>query len=131
MKGMENSMKSWGTKISLFQNDLCEVSMLHLNGGQRCSWHRHRAKWNQFYVIDGELEVVVEELGQRQTAKITRGQIFTTNPGQWHEFRTPSGPAVVQEIMYVRYEAGDIEREQVGGLLRPVKGSIEEATEPY
>lgn len=110
---MERSCKSWGEKVNLFQNNLCEVSILYLNEGQRCSWHRHRSKWNQFFVIDGSIEVKTED----GVAKVEKGQSFTTRPQQWHEFRTPDGPAVIQEIMYVQYEAEDIERETVGGAI--------------
>lgn len=110
---MERSHKSWGEKITVFKNDLCEVSILHLNGGQRCSWHRHRAKWNQFYVISGTIDIKTE-IGY---ARVDTGQVFTTNPLQWHEFRTPYGNAIVQEIMYVFYESEDIEREEVGGSI--------------
>jgi len=105
--------KSWGLKTTLFRNDLCEVSVLELREGERCSWHRHRAKWNQFYVIRGRMEVLTQE--GRQV--VDRGQIFTTNPGQWHEFQTPYGPVTVQEIMYVRYDPEDIERQTAGGKI--------------
>lgn len=110
---MRREYKSWGVKTTLFRNDLCEVSLLDLNGGQRCSWHRHQAKWNQFYVVSGSLQIVTEE----GTATVATGQIFTTNPTQWHEFRTPDGPALVQEIMYVRYDSEDIERKTKGGSI--------------
>jgi len=113
--------KSWGVKTELFKNDLCEVSVLKLNSGQRCSWHRHRAKWNQFFVLEGMIEIVTEE----GSSIIRDGQVFTTNPLQWHEFRTPDGPALVQEIMYVRYEAEDIERESKGGPI--IDKSLEES----
>lgn len=110
---MERSRKNWGIKNNLFRNDLCEVSILELDAGQRCSWHRHRAKWNQFYVIEGSIEVSTED----GDCRVDKGQIFTTNPVQWHEFRTPFGPAIVQEIMYVKYESEDIERQTMGGQL--------------
>jgi len=112
---MIRSCKSWGEKVELFRNDLCEVSVLYLQPGQRCSWHSHKAKWNQFFVIDGQIEIRTEE----GSALVTKHQSFTTNPGQWHEFRTPNGPAVVQEIMYVKYDPEDIDRANVGG---PING---------
>jgi quercetin dioxygenase-like cupin family protein len=105
--------KSWGVKTELFKNDLCEVSVLQLNAGQRCSWHRHRSKWNQFYVIEGSLTIKTED-GE---TKVNQGQVFTTNPLQWHEFQTPDSQALVQEIMYVKYECEDIERRIKGGSL--------------
>jgi mannose-6-phosphate isomerase-like protein (cupin superfamily) len=105
--------KSWGVKTELFKNDLCEVSVLSLNPGQRCSWHRHRSKWNQFYVLEGSIAIKTED-GE---TVVRKGQVFTTNPLQWHEFQTPDGPALVQEIMYVKYECEDIERTVKGGRL--------------
>jgi len=110
---MRVEAKSWGIKTSLFRNDLCEVSILRLNENQRCSWHRHKAKWNQFFVISGALEILTEDGSYR----VDSGMIFTTNPEQLHEFRTPYGPATIQEIMYVRYEPGDIERLTKGGNI--------------
>lgn len=105
--------KSWGVKTELFKNDLCEVSILALDKGQRCSWHRHRSKWNQFYVLSGSITIKTED-GE---TRIGPGQVFTTNPLQWHEFRTPDGKALIQEIMYVRYECEDIERLIKGGPI--------------
>ena len=110
---MERSNKTWGEKWSLFQNDLCEVSILDLNPNQRCSWHRHQAKYNQFFVLEGEVWIkTIDGLSH-----VGRHQIFTTRPGEWHEFQTHENPALIQEIMYVQYSAEDIERESVGGPL--------------
>ncbi len=108
---MERSKKNWGIKTVLFINDLCEVSILELEAMKRCSWHSHRAKWNQFYVIVGSIQILTED----GDCRVDKGQIFTINPTQWHEFRTPYGKAVVQEIMYVRYEPEDINRKIIGG----------------
>ncbi len=110
---MERTRKSWGIKNNLFQNDLCEVSILELEPNQRCSWHSHRAKSNQFYVISGTLFVKTVD----GTTKVAPGQTFTTHPGEMHEFQTKFQPAVIQEVMYVCYDAEDIDREKLGGRL--------------
>ncbi len=110
---MERTQKSWGAKWTLFQNDLCEVNILYLNPQNRCSWHRHQAKFNQFFVIEGEIHVKTEY----GTAKVEKNQIFTTNPGGFHEFQTKEMPAIIQEIMFVKYDPSDIERETLGGPL--------------
>jgi mannose-6-phosphate isomerase-like protein (cupin superfamily) len=110
---MERSHKSWGEKWNLFQNDLCEVSILYLQPNQRCSWHTHKAKFNQFFVIEGVLYVKTES----GVAIVETNQIFTTRPGEMHEFQTGSEPATIQEIMYVKYDAEDIQRETIGGPL--------------
>ncbi len=110
---MERSHKSWGEKWNLFQNDLCEVSILYLDPMQRCSWHKHQAKSNQFFVIKGDLYIKTES----GVAAVGENQIFTTNPGEWHEFQTGMERAIVQEIMYVKYDSNDIQRETLGGPL--------------
>ena len=110
---MERTYKTWGEKWSLFQNDLCEVSILELKPFQRCSWHTHTSKWNQFFVLEGVLFIKVED----GIVKIEKGQIFTTRPGEWHEFQTREERTLMQEIMFVKYDENDIQREILGGPL--------------
>jgi mannose-6-phosphate isomerase-like protein (cupin superfamily) len=110
---MERSFKSWGEKVNIFINDLCEVSVLSLKPMQRCSWHRHQAKFNLFYVVDGHIRIKTAD----GVANVAKGQIFTTRPGEWHEFQSTEQPAQVIEVMYVQYDAGDIERRVIGGPL--------------
>ena len=110
---MERTHKTWGQKWNVFQNDLCEVSILYLQPNQRCSWHTHKTKFNLFFVIDGQINIK-HEWG---VAHISKGQIFTTRPEEWHEFQTMDVPAVVMEVMYVQYDPEDIQRERLGGPL--------------
>jgi len=110
---MERTYKTWGEKWNIFQNDLCEVSVLELKSYRRCSWHKHQTKFNQFFVLDGTLFIKVKD----GIARIEKGQIFTTRPGEMHEFQTGAEGALVQEIMYVKYDPEDIERETLGGPI--------------
>ena len=110
---MERTMKTWGEKKNIFQNDLCEVSVLDLVPNQRCSWHRHQTKFNTFYVIEGELFIKTEW----GVAQLQAGQDFTTRPMEWHEFQTAKLPCKVIEVMYTQYDAEDIERETLGGSI--------------
>lgn len=110
---MERTYKTWGEKFNLFQNDLCETSVLELLPNQRCSWHKHQAKYNLFYVIEGAVFIKT----QWGPALVEKGQTFTTKPGEWHEFQTLDKCATLLEIMYVKYDAEDIHRETLGGPL--------------
>jgi len=110
---LERTRKTWGEKFNIFQNDLCEVSVLYLEPEKRCSWHSHKTKYNQFFVIEGELFIKLTD----GLSRVGRNEIFTTRPGEMHEFQTQSSPAVVIEIMYVEYDAEDIDREEIGGDL--------------
>jgi D-lyxose ketol-isomerase len=64
-------------------------------------------------VIDGYIYIKTES----GTATVETNQIFTTRPGEMHEFQTGDSPAVIQEIMFVQYDAEDIQRETIGGPL--------------
>lgn len=111
---MERTIKTWGEKWNLFKNDLCEVSYLCLHPKQRCSWHKHQTKFNLFFVIDGELFIKTEY----DVARVGRYQFFTTRPGELHEFQTQEKPTKIIEVMFVQYDAEDIERLKLGGSLK-------------
>lgn len=110
---MERTYKTWGEKWNIFSNDLNEVSVLFLEPNQRCSWHKHQSKYNFFYVAAGEIGIKTEW----GVAMVETHEIFTTSPGEWHEFQTYDNTAVVIEIMYVKYDPEDIQREKLGGPL--------------
>jgi mannose-6-phosphate isomerase-like protein (cupin superfamily) len=111
---MERTLKTWGEKWNIFQNDLCEVSVLYLESNQRCSWHTHSSKFNTFFVVEGKVFIKVED----GIAKVAKGQIFTTYPGEMHEFQTHRENAKIIEIMWVKYDSEDIHREDIGGPLK-------------
>ncbi len=114
---MKRTSKTWGEKYEVFKNDLCEVSVLYLQPRQRCSWHKHVSKFNLFYVIEGELYIKLDNGVSVETAELRERDSFTTPPGQYHEFQTRDKPAVITEVMYVTYDADDIQREELGGPL--------------
>lgn len=114
---MERTSKTWGEKYNIFQNDLCEVSILYLQPNQRCSWHTHRAKFNKFYVIGGELYIKLDNGVSKVVSSLREKDSFVTRPGEFHEFQTHDKPAIVLEIMYVKYDENDIQREIIGGPL--------------
>ena len=116
---MERTHGTWGDKLNVFRNDLCEVSILDLVPQQRCSWHRHNAKYNLFYVLEGELFIKTD----KGISRLKKGGFFTTRPGEYHEFQTALQSAQIMEIMYVKYDPEDIQRETLGG-------SIEDTHEP-
>lgn len=122
---MERTYKTWGEKHNIFENDLCEVSVLYLNPMRRCSWHKHQAKYNLFYCLKGTLYIKVAD----GTAKVAQGQIFTTNPGEMHEFQTGEDGALVIEVMYVKYDRNDIERQILGSEMEKPIGDPEKCAE--
>ncbi len=118
---MEITRKTWGLKFNIFKNDLNEVSFLELDPNSRCSWHTHKTKYNLFFVVEGLVGIKTEfDMDGAKTGtgitKLGPHEFFTTSPGERHEFQTYDVPARLIEIMYVRYDENDIERENIGGL---------------
>jgi quercetin dioxygenase-like cupin family protein len=66
-----------------------------------------------FFVLTGTLFLKTEW----GTAEVQPGEIFTTKPGEWHEFQTHEKGCTLVEVMYVVYNPEDIEREKLGGPL--------------
>ena len=110
---MERTRKTWGEKVNIFKNDTCETSVLYLKPNQRCSWHTHQTKFNLFYVLKGELVMKLED----GLSQVLPGQIFTTRPGEFHEFQTRDLDTICIEVMYVQYDSEDIQRKIIGGAM--------------
>ena len=113
---MQREAKVWGERWLIRKDSTHANSYLVLKKGYRCSWHRHREKYNLFVVLSGKIGIVVEELKGKQEIILKRGECCTVKPGQWHEFRVYEDSQIIEE-MYVEYSEGDIERDVVGGAL--------------
>lgn len=112
---MERTRKIWGERVLLRKDSTHANSLLTIEPGMECSWHRHQSKYNLFYIISGKVSIVTEEVGLgKQETVLTAGQCFTTKPGQWHKFAAHELSLVIEE-MYVEYSEGDIERQTTGG----------------
>ena len=105
---------TWGERLRTFGWDGGIVTILFLRPMQRCSWHTHKATWNQFTCIEGCVGVKTEK---GYITKLYPKQTFTVEPGVAHEFQTYEDPAIVEEVAYVRYSESDISRERLGGPL--------------
>lgn len=103
--------KIWGSNEEIFHNDLCSVNILRIRKGGVCSLHKHTAKSNLFYVLSGKL-LLHTEIGD---AVIEAGQNFTILPGTKHYFKGLEETRAI-EVMSVKYDANDIQRDNVGHL---------------
>ena len=110
---------TWGRRIITRKDKYAVTTILYLDPNKRCSWHSHKHQFNQFFVIDGKLEIKTD-IGpdnQRNYTTITSGQSFTVPPGVVHEFRTKDKFTIVEEIAYVQIDSNDIDRKLLGGDL--------------
>jgi mannose-6-phosphate isomerase-like protein (cupin superfamily) len=108
---------TWGERVITFKWDGGISTILYLLPNQRCSWHSHKASWNQFFVVSGLLGVKTDK---GHTSVLKPRQSFTVEPSVKHEFQTYDQPAVIEEIAYVQYDPNDIERGALGGTLENV-----------
>lgn len=101
--------KIWGTNMEIYSNDLCSINKLHVKKGGVCSWHSHKVKYNIFFVVSGKLEIQTD-IGN---SVLVEDQNFMISPGTKHLFRALEDTIAI-EIMFVKYDHNDIQREKVG-----------------
>jgi len=111
---MIRESKVWGERWLIRQDSTHATSLLLLKKGYECSWHSHQTKFNLFVVLNGRVEIITEQLDGPATISLTKGECFTTRPGEKHKFRVIESGSMIEE-MYVEYNEEDIQRENVGG----------------
>jgi len=109
---MERTAKIWGERWLIRQDSTHATSYLKLKAKTRCSWHKHQAKWNKFVVIRGKVGIKTE-FGE---TILGTGNEFTVGPGVYHEFKVYEDSEMIEE-MFVLYDEGDIERQNLGSKL--------------
>ena len=110
---MKNKTKKiWGENIEIFRNESVSVNILKIKKGYRCSYHYHRFKRNDFYVLEGELKIRHE---QGETI-LRKGESLEVLPPNKHQFVAMTDTIVI-ETVYVKLEDADIIRSDSGGKI--------------
>lgn len=115
-----STQKLWGENRSIFCGHAVEVHHASIRRGGYSSQHRHRAKANDFYVVSGELEILVyTDKGhviplERHVLKA--GQKMTTPPNLWHRFNALTDVELIETYWLHTIDPADIDRHDVGGL---------------
>ena len=107
--------KIWGDTQLLFVHYGIECHLIKFLAGGYCSKHRHEHKWNRFVVLEGSLLVRIFRENSADETTIGTGQVTDVPPGIWHQFECPENGRAL-EIYWTLLEAGDIERESMGGM---------------
>lgn len=107
--------KVWGTTQCIFGDNNVEVWRINVKKGGYCSEHRHRNKYNVFYVECGRLQVTVTKDGMNDITILTSGMSTSIPPGEQHRFEALED-TIALEIYYIRLDPDDIERFSQGGL---------------
>lgn len=114
-KIMYRYSKSWGECILVRHDIVQDVFVLKVKKNHRSSWHRHKHKFNLFYVVEGEISIFTEGSCMKAEHVVNKNQCFNVSAGEWHEFRG-NEDSIVIEISGVENRADDIERKDAGGF---------------
>lgn len=117
--------KAWGREIWLCNSPLYCAKLLLLTEGQQCSLHRHLAKDETFFMLEGSgvyLELFQprpykdSDLDFKWLGAMLPGDSHNMWPGLYHRFWSPEGPAVLLEVSTFHDDL-DVERLEPSGPI--------------
>ena len=111
--------KVWGTTECILSTPFIEVHRLNIEPQHECSLHKHKYKWNAFFVKSGHLfiDVEKEDYPLTDTTELGPGEFTTVRPGEFHRFRTANEVCECIEIYYPEALSEDIFRKNHGGMV--------------
>ena len=109
--------KVWGSTEKVFDNGAVSIHRITIKKGAKCSKHKHKHKFNMFYVEQGFLKIHVwkNDYELIDTTKLQAYQRMSVAPGEFHKFEATSD-VIAYEIYYTEKDEGDIIREGVGSV---------------
>ena len=111
--------KVWGNTELVEANGVLEFHRIEIKKGGTCSKHRHRYKWNGFFVESGRLKIRVWKNNYEliDETVLHPGQWTKIPPGEFHQFEAETD-VVAFELYWAEFDHNDIERETVGHLAQ-------------
>jgi len=111
--------KVWGNTKLIEANSSLEFHRIDIKKGGSCSKHKHKYKWNGFYVVSGQLAVKVWKNNYDLVDEtiLQSDQWTRVAPGEFHQFEALED-TVAFELYWANFEHDDIERESVGQLTK-------------
>lgn len=111
--------KIWGQTRCISRGHGFEVHYLEIKANRYCSRHKHRAKWNEFYVLSGTLLVrYYDKHGTHEETRILNaGCRLDVPPGQIHRFESVSDCRCIEIYWTDPVDPSDIDRLDEGGIL--------------
>lgn len=107
--------KIWGLTELIHANGVLEFHRIDFKSGGVCSKHRHKYKWNGFYVVEGSLLIRVwkNDYNLVDETVLGKGDWTRVKPGEFHQFEALSDGTAF-ELYWAEFNHDDIERESVG-----------------
>lgn len=107
--------KVWGKTELIEANSSLEFHRIEIKAGGTCSKHKHKYKWNGFFVESGKLSIRVWKNNYDLVDEtiISAGQYTRVSPGEYHQFEALED-TVAFELYWANFDHEDIERETIG-----------------
>ena len=109
--------KVWGLTREIYRAATFSAYHLSVNKFGFCSKHRHKRKYNLFYVLSGKLKITIWRGGIPDTTILGPGQTSRVPPDFFHQFEGLENTECI-ELYYVFLEEPDIERKNQGGIRK-------------
>ena len=118
--------KVWGETELLEANGVLEFHRIEAKAGGVCSKHRHKFKWNGFFVESGKMLVRVwqKDYDLVDETILNAGDFMRVKPGVFHQF-IGLEDGVAFELYWAEFDHNDIKRETVGSKVNKKVETIE------
>ena len=109
------SGKVWGQTELIHANGVLEFHRIEAKKGGVCSKHKHKHKWNGFFVESGKLLIRAWKNDYELTDEtvLNAGDFTQIKPGEFHQFEALED-SVAFELYWAEFDHDDIERQSVG-----------------
>jgi len=114
----EKIKKNWGFSTHISKVNNVDIFLIEVEKNGYCSKHRHFAKYNQFYVINGLLEITINFKKEDKIFLVGDNQRYRrvdVYPANWHRFLAKE-KTLALEIYWGKNLLDDIERQDEGGI---------------
>jgi quercetin dioxygenase-like cupin family protein len=107
--------KIWGQTELIHANGVLEFHRIEFKKNVACSKHKHKFKWNGFYVESGKMMVRVwqKDYDLVDETILNPGEFTQVKPGVYHQF-IGLEDGVAFELYWAEFDHNDIKRESVG-----------------
>lgn len=95
---MRRVPKPWGHELIFAENNRYAGKILHIESGHRLSLQYHERKDETFYVLNGEVNLTIEQDGRLREIRLQQGSAYRIPPGVRHRMRAEAGPCDLIEV---------------------------------
>ena len=112
--------KIWGQTELIHANGVLEFHRIEYKKNVACSKHRHKFKWNGFYVESGRMLVRVwqNDYDLIDETILEPGDYTKVKPGVYHQFECLED-GIAFELYWAEFNHNDIIRKTVGRASHP------------